>query len=401
MKTCPGRACLFATTGGGVRTFSIDLANALGRAGWHVAVVVPRPESKKQQDYVDVLNDVSGELLLLPFGDSETTDLGQLCETFERASADVLVPNCRRSTYAACAMLRRRGGSDARIVGVCHNDHESYYGMLSRFSRIIDAFVCPTDVMVERLRSRLPKKSSEIELIPHAVECPREPRASYRGDTIRCIYHGGLTAHQKQSRYLIDLAERLKSSDIPFVLVIVGDGPCRADMQADALRRDVDDVIEFRGEVTQREALWEILDSCHIAVLTSRYEAFCYSLAEAMGRGLVGVAFACGGVIESYLHNERNGYIVGQRDVDAMARRIVQMQGDRELWQVLSSEAHRTVQERFSFDQFRESYDHMFVSLANSDRPLGSWPVARPVLPHNAVGRVVEGLWRYSERRWG
>jgi len=103
-------------------------------------------------------------------------------------------------------------------------------------------------------------------------------------------------------------------------LVIVGDGPERANLQDLARQLAVTDRVYFVGQVP-KECVNAYLRACDLFVLNSRYEGLPHVILEAMAAGLPTVASAAGGTPELVQHG-RNGLLVRPGDTMALREAI-------------------------------------------------------------------------------
>jgi len=300
----------------------------------------------------------------------------QLANVLKERAFDLFVPNYRETTYAACAS--GLASTQTKVVGICHNDHESYYRLLERYSEVIEAFVAPTQKVSRELQRLLPARAGDMRWIPHGIAAASEPVADYHGGPIQLIYHGRLMEEQKATSQLIALAAALRTRGVPFQLTLLGDVADETNYAALVSERGLGGQIVLHPSVGPAE-LHAILAQHHVAVLSSQYEGFCLSLAEAMSQGLVGVAMQCGGVIEEYLRDNANGFLVPWGDVDAMAERIERLARDRALWRQLSRAAADTIRQSYSLDSFGDRYAELLCELAGRDT-LRRWPRWRPVV---------------------
>jgi len=109
-------------------------------------------------------------------------------------------------------------------------------------------------------------------------------------------------------------------------LVVVGDGPRRDALRAQARRLGVDSQVTFRGTV-ERSAVRDVLWEAHTFVLPSRYETFGVALVEAMATGLPVVATRCGGPQD--IVTDETGCLVPTNDPQALAKALRTM---RDQW---------------------------------------------------------------------
>ena len=106
-------------------------------------------------------------------------------------------------------------------------------------------------------------------------------------------------------------------------LVVVGDGPLRDDLIAQAKRLGVDDRIAFAGAVA-KERVPAYLRACDVFVLNSTYEGLPHVLLEAMAAGLPVIATAVGGSRE-IIEDGTNGLLIPPHDPLALKQALLRM----------------------------------------------------------------------------
>src|SRR5205807_714357 len=150
---------------------------------------------------------------------------------------------------------------------------------------------------------------------------------------------------------LLFVARRLREQRVPFTLRFVGNGSWATRYREMTAELRLEGHIEFLGECNG-EALVELFQDSDLAVLSSRHEGFCLSLAEAMGAGLPAVAFDCGGIVSEYLRDGINGFLAPFGDITAMAERIAWFQANPPQWELFSAAARATISEGYNLDLF-------------------------------------------------
>jgi glycosyltransferase involved in cell wall biosynthesis len=103
-------------------------------------------------------------------------------------------------------------------------------------------------------------------------------------------------------------------------LVILGDGPDRAKLQALANRLGIAGRVEFQGYVTNVQ---EWLARAHLFLMTSRFEGFPAVLLEARAAGLPIITTDCSLALPEIVSSERHGEILTNRDPAMIASAIL------------------------------------------------------------------------------
>ena len=131
----------------------------------------------------------------------------------------------------------------------------------------------------------------------------------------------GRMYEQKGHRYLLDAWPAVHVAQPEAVLALVGDGPLRAELEAQAARLGITDSVTFLGTRTDLPAL---LDLCTLVVLPSLFEGFPLIVLEAMAAGRPVVGTRVCGAGEAIVDGE-TGRLVPPADPDALATAIVRL----------------------------------------------------------------------------
>jgi len=386
------KVAMFSDNSGGVYVYTCRLLDYCVREGFDVHLITHPPESEEMSEKLSVLRqDAEVHIVQRSSGIDQAR---QLVAAFEFIRPDVLIPNYRSSTYMACAMLSRR--QQPAILGICHNDHQSYYDLLTRFESVITTFVCPAKKIREKLREFLPHRANSIKLIPHGVPLTREVAGYTEGDIV-LVYHGRIVEEQKNISRLIALVRELVDSGVPARLKLIGSGSDEPLLRKAVRRERVEQRVSFLGPMDW-EGIERELSTSHVAVLVSSYEGFCLSLAEAMGAGLPAVAFECGGVIDDYLLTGENGFIVPFGDLAAMRDRIAQMHCDPALWKALSRKAREVVKNTLAMDVWARCVSDCFRQAAAAPR-IKPWPRIRPLSTDSRTSAIWDRFGK-AARMW-
>ena len=171
-----------------------------------------------------------------------------------------------------------------------------------------------------------------------------------------CVGFVGRLSAQKSVHRLIKAFATALHDDVSLRLVIVGDGPARAELEELARILGIGPRVAFTGSRNGVAAM----AAFDIFALPSRYEAFPYVLLEAAARGLPIVMTETGGA-HSVVRHEENGFVVPQDQIEFLAARLGQLAGDRKLVQRMS-ECSKSVAREFTVDNMVERTLHVYAN---------------------------------------
>jgi glycosyltransferase involved in cell wall biosynthesis len=109
-------------------------------------------------------------------------------------------------------------------------------------------------------------------------------------------------------------------------LVVVGDGPLRDDLLAQARELKVDGRVRFIGTIPKQQVP-TYLRACDVFVLNSSYEGLPHVLLEAMIAGLPVIATNVGGIPE-VIDDQVNGLLIPPQDPKALKEALLRLRSD-------------------------------------------------------------------------
>jgi glycosyltransferase involved in cell wall biosynthesis len=145
-------------------------------------------------------------------------------------------------------------------------------------------------------------------------------------------------------------------------LVVVGDGPLRAELAAEAARLGVAAHVQFLGDRADVEGVLAALD---VFVLPSRTEGMSNALLEAMATARPVVATAVGGTPE-VVSDGQTGLLVPADAPAAMATAIRRLLADHDLAGRLGAAARQTVEARYGAKSMVRRLEAVYAAVASS-----------------------------------
>jgi N-acetyl-alpha-D-glucosaminyl L-malate synthase BshA len=165
----------------------------------------------------------------------------------------------------------------------------------------------------------------------------------------------------KRVRDVVGIFARVNER-IPSRLVMVGDGPDRAEAEDEARKCKLSDRVQFLGKI---DNVAPLLASADLFLLPSTSESFGLSALEALASGVPVIGTNAGGMPEVVRSGE-TGVLCEVGDVSAMAAAAIDILSDKARWQSMSDLGARDARARFSLDAIVSQYEHLYMtSLAN------------------------------------
>ncbi|MHC4430422.1 MAG: glycosyltransferase [Planctomycetota bacterium] len=169
----------------------------------------------------------------------------------------------------------------------------------------------------------------------------------------------GRLAPTKGLGFLVEAFSRAKEHIPSAQLVLLGDGPARAQLERQALDSSCGGSIHFLGHKDNIEQLYRAMD---VFVLSSIAEGMPRAILEAMAAGVPCIATEVGGIPE-IINSPEVGLLVRPSDPDALAGAMVTLAGTTgEQLQKLAEKASARIRRFYSHDVVREKLRKLYES---------------------------------------
>ena len=149
------------------------------------------------------------------------------------------------------------------------------------------------------------------------------------------------------------------------VALLVGDGPLRSSLEAQAGALGLGDTVRFLGHRPDVPALLGLMD---LVVQPSLEEGFSNAILEAMGAGKPVVATAVGGTPEAVIDGV-TGLLVPARDAVSLAGAMLDVVGSSSESQRLGEAAYRRAREQFEVDVMVRRYEQLYAEVFDHQGP--------------------------------
>jgi glycosyltransferase involved in cell wall biosynthesis len=207
----------------------------------------------------------------------------------------------------------------------------------------------------------------DCELIPLGIVRPKPPQQDRHalgfGDDDKILVTVGRLVARKAVSQLIDMVARI--DDPTLRLVIIGDGPKKPELEAQASRLGVADQVRFAGFV-EEQAKTDLLHAADLYVSTSQHEGFGLVFLEAMAAGLPVVCYDFGGQSD-FLEHGASGALVPLNDQEAFRRECEQLLASPQLRDRVRNDNLVRV-EPFYIDACARGYEALFARVVATAR---------------------------------
>lgn len=321
-----------------------------------------------------------GELELIICGPSQTflTEAARLAPDIGRELIKT------RSSTVGAVLDHRRAFAALNIDLLqltLHNPFAARAALLAGITRRIPTIAVEQLVLPSRRRrGRVLKWITSVPLAAHVAvgaASARDLRTFFGvpARRIRVIRNGvpdiDVVPHAFGRRPVIGSAARLEDqkaldilvaalAEIPdTLLVLVGDGERRPDLERAAAEHGVADRVDFLG---WQDDARPFIAGFDVFVLPSRDESFPLSIVEAMLAGTPVVATDVGSVAEAVVDG-RTGLLVRAGDRHALAEAVRKLLGDDDLRERLAAEGQRHARRHFTANAMAHAYDRLWSEV--------------------------------------
>jgi colanic acid/amylovoran biosynthesis glycosyltransferase len=180
----------------------------------------------------------------------------------------------------------------------------------------------------------------------------------------------GRLVEKKGIAYVLDALRRLSEAGVSASYEVVGDGPLRATLENQRDRLGLGDRVRFLGWATANQVR-EALERSHVLVAASLVardgdeEGIPNVLKEAMASGMPVVATRHGGIPE-LVEDEVSGFLVPERDPEALADRLAQLAAHPERWSALASAGRARVERDYDIERLNDRLVTLFAGLSRT-----------------------------------
>lgn len=360
---------------GGAEVFLLHSAEELRRRGYRVVPVLP---SWKSGWLGEQFRGRGFEVL--PFTMRRAMDWDCLCDLTRAIDAEGI--DLVHSHEFAMAVY---GALITRLLGKRHiiTMHGNQWVMDARRRRVAlklafaasHAVVAVSEDTKKHLVASMGLRSDAIVTVPNGIPEPAGdatgPRDEFQlgPDEVVFVAVGNLT-ERKGHIFLLRALDRVlrEGCAVPWRLVIAGEGPERARLEAYVADAGLEDRVHLPGHRSDVDALQA---AAHVMVMPSLWEGLPLAVLEGMFAGNAIVASDASGIPEA-VRDGVDGFLVPPADDTTLANRLRRLLEDGGLRERLGASARERAESRFSVRRMMDDYEALYWSGLPTNKLGGS-----------------------------
>jgi glycosyltransferase involved in cell wall biosynthesis len=363
---------IHSLSGGGAERVTVNLANHWAAKGWDITIVTLAPLSL---DFYKL--DPAVERIALELADECGNVLAGFWNNLQRVRALRRVlrqvqPDITfgvMTTANVILALASRGLANVCAIGSEHIHPPqlplgAQWEALRRFTYgRLAAVVALTQESAEWLRMHTGALwvpiIQNMALWPLAVQAPRLTPETVRVADRHILLAVGRLNKQKGFDWLLEAFMALARKYYDWTLAILGEGQERRALETQVQAARLDGRVFLPGRAGNVGEWYERAD---LYVMSSRFEGFPTTLAEAMAHGLPAVSFDCDTGPRDIIRPGVDGLLVPPGNVDALTAALDRLMGDAALRAQFAARAVEA-RERFSMERIAGMWEELFAKL--------------------------------------
>lgn len=259
--------------------------------------------------------------------------------------------------------------TDKKVVVTYHSDIVRQEKLMGAYRPLLEKFlkradlILPTSPALAEKSPYLKPFSDKCRPVPLSIPLeeygPENPgKAPVEAEGEKVVLFVGRLSYYKGVEVLLQAMEEVEAR-----LLVVGEGPLRENLEQKSQSLEVDDKVNFLGEVSEEE-LKGLYGLAEVFVLPSvaRSEAFGLVQLEAMAYGVPVVNTSLPTGVPYVSKHEETGLTVEPGNPRALAGAINKILGDQKLAEKLGGNGRKRVQEKFSRQDMLEAILEIYRS---------------------------------------
>ena len=267
-----------------------------------------------------------------------------------------------------CAMLL----PNTQVVLTKHGQHIPSSGFTSVINKLTlrkSKIIGVSEDITRIMQQWITKNNQPIEYIANGISLIPYQHPKLKEDAKKslgikqgtfCIGIVARLSEPKDHLLLIDAITFLSKTYPNIILVIVGDGPLRNNIETYITDKKYEHLVKMLGE---RKDIANILNALDIFSLTSSSEGIPMTILEAMAASLPVIATNVGGIPQVVIDN-KTGFLVEDKDKNGLVTAIKKLFEQPKLRQEFGKEGHLFLKKHYSINQVVDKYESVYLNIA-------------------------------------
>jgi glycosyltransferase involved in cell wall biosynthesis len=194
--------------------------------------------------------------------------------------------------------------------------------------RVPDQLIAASDQTAARLRVILGDRAS-ISVVPNGIDLEGIRNSHPDAARVDLVTVGRLLPH-KNVDMLLDSLALLRASGLPVTCRVIGDGPMREALHAQARKLGIEAAVDFQHDVWEQKDVYALMKAARVAVFPTTREGFGIAVLEAIACDLPVVTTSAPDNLAQYLVLRSAIGVVCAPTADAIADALRPMLGYRD-----------------------------------------------------------------------
>jgi glycosyltransferase involved in cell wall biosynthesis len=242
-----------------------------------------------------------------------------------------------------------------------------FHWAITRYALRRADHVTATGARLAEATRRYVPSGKPVTVIPYGVDLEQfhpQPHETRSDVTIGSV---GRLSPEKGLKYLLQAFAQIGTAQPRVRLILAGDGPERQRLERLATRLQLDDRVDFLGDLPH-EQVPQVLARLDIFAMPSTYEGFGVAAIEAAAMEVPVVASNVYG-IPDVVDDGVTGLLVPPKDVSALAQALRSLITDEERRRRMGRAARAFVAERYSWEKNTAEMESLYGEMLERARP--------------------------------
>jgi glycosyltransferase involved in cell wall biosynthesis len=183
--------------------------------------------------------------------------------------------------------------------------------------RAPDHIIAASPQTAERLRKSI-GSSRTVSVIPNGIDI-EEVAGAFKDPAATDVAVVGRLIGHKRVDMLLEAIAKLRANGLPLTCRVIGNGPEQLELHNTAKRLGIDDLVEFRHDVTEQKDVYSLLKSARVCAFPTSREGFGIAVLEALACGVPVITTSSADNMAQHLVARSVRGLVCEPTVDALA----------------------------------------------------------------------------------